>query len=185
MAPHRGQEVSVHGRGGRRWMRDLRRSRLRTRGGLGRPARREREGGRGAAGGLALLQPPRPFVHTLERAQGSAVTIPRRSWGRRGHGEHRARRSPRSRGRIRHRTRSSAWAQARCQSGVPAPAAAAPSRWPSFSFRSISRSVETVAGGVHGHEEVSKRFASLQALSRAMVRRDAASPLDLTRYKVW
>jgi hypothetical protein len=50
--------------------------------------------------------------------------------------------------------------------------------------RAISRSVEKVTGGVNGHEEVSKRFASLQALSRATVRRDAASPLDLMRSNV-
>jgi len=44
--------------------------------------------------------------------------------------------------------------------------------------------VEKVAGGVHGHEEVSKRYASLPALSRATVRRYAASPLDVTRDNV-
>jgi hypothetical protein len=36
-------------------------------------------------------------------------------------------------------------------------------------------------GGVHGHEEASKRHASLQAIGPVTARRNAALPLDVTR----
>ena len=55
---------------------------------------------------------------------------------------------------------------------------------PAHVRRAMSRRVEQVAGGGHGHEEVSKRYASLQALSLTTGRRDAASPLAVTRDNV-
>jgi hypothetical protein len=51
-------------------------------------------------------------------------------------------------------------------------------------LRSIYSSLPKVEGGVHGHEEASKRRASVQAISPVTERRYAAPPLDLTRYKV-
>jgi hypothetical protein len=50
--------------------------------------------------------------------------------------------------------------------------------------RSISRGLEKVAGGGHGHEKTSKRFASLQAMSPATAQRDTALPPDFPRDKV-
>ena len=56
---------------------------------------------------------------------------------------------------------------------------------PGFSFMlNFSQCGETVAGGVNGHEGGLEEFASLQAISRATVRKYAASPLDLTRDNV-
>ena len=55
---------------------------------------------------------------------------------------------------------------------------------PVFLSRSISRNVSKVDGGVLGHENASKRCASLQAIGSEMERRWSASRPVLTRYKV-
>jgi hypothetical protein len=54
----------------------------------------------------------------------------------------------------------------------------------SYRLRSFYSSLLKVEGDVHGHEKASKRLASLQAMSPATQRRDAASRPDVTRSKV-
>ena len=49
---------------------------------------------------------------------------------------------------------------------------------------SISRGLSKVEDGGHGHEQASKRLASLQALRPAMERKYATPPRDFTRYKL-
>ena len=51
-------------------------------------------------------------------------------------------------------------------------------------IRSISSSVSKGGERVHGHEKVSKKPTSLQAMSSAPERKQAVPPLDCTRYKL-
>jgi len=50
--------------------------------------------------------------------------------------------------------------------------------------RPISRRVSKVEDGGHGHEKAAQRPTSVQAMRPAPARKEAAPPLDLTRYKL-
>jgi hypothetical protein len=52
------------------------------------------------------------------------------------------------------------------------------------SYRAISSNLSKVDDGVHRHEKLSERLTSLQAMSPATVRKDAAPSPDFRRYKI-